>query len=70
MCVFSRSVVSDSLQPMDCGPPAFSIHGIFSARVTGVGCHSKRIHMKPLLYLLKLFPTGAHVSSIDAAVHL
>ena len=25
--------------PMDCSPPGSSIHGIFQARVTGVGCH-------------------------------
>ena len=26
------SVMSDSLQPMDCSPPGFSVHGIFQAR--------------------------------------
>ena len=25
--------------PMDCGPPGFSIHGFFSGKSTGVGCH-------------------------------
>ena len=29
----SRSVVSDSSNPMDCSPPGSSIHGIFQARV-------------------------------------
>ena len=29
----SRSAVSDSRDPMDCSPPASSIHGIFQARV-------------------------------------
>ena len=29
----SRSVVSDSSDPMDCSLPGFSIHGIFQARV-------------------------------------
>ena len=29
---FSHSVVSDSLQPMDCSPPGSSVHGIFQAR--------------------------------------
>ena len=24
---------------MDCGPPGSSVHGIFQARSTGVGCH-------------------------------
>ena len=31
MCV-SRSVVSDSLQPVDCSPPGSSVHGILQAR--------------------------------------
>ena len=30
---WSRSVVSDSSDPMDCSPPGFSIHGILQARV-------------------------------------
>ena len=30
---WSRSVVSDSPQPMDCSPPGSSVHGIFQARV-------------------------------------
>ena len=25
--------------PMDCSLPGFSIHGVFQARITGVGCH-------------------------------
>ena len=25
--------------PMDCSPPGFSVHGIFQATVTRVGCH-------------------------------
>ena len=25
--------------PMDCSPPGSSVHGIFQARVLGVGCH-------------------------------
>ena len=29
---FSRSVMSDSLQPHDCGPPGSSVHGILQAR--------------------------------------
>ena len=31
--LLSRSVVSNSLRPMDCSPPGSSIHGIFQARV-------------------------------------
>ena len=30
---WSRSVMSDSSDPMDCSLPGFSIHGIFQARV-------------------------------------
>ena len=30
---FSRSVVSDSLQPMDCSPPGSSVHRILQARI-------------------------------------
>ena len=30
---WSRSVVSDSCNPMDCSPPGSSVHGIFQARV-------------------------------------
>ena len=29
----SRSVVPNSLQPMDCSPPGSSVHGIFQARI-------------------------------------
>ena len=29
----SHSVVSDSLQPMDCSPPGSSVHGILQARI-------------------------------------
>ena len=29
----SRSVVSDSSDPMDCSPPGSSVHGIFQAKV-------------------------------------
>ena len=31
--VLSHSVISDSLQPMDCSPPGFCIHGILQARI-------------------------------------
>ena len=31
--VLSRSVVSNSLQPMDCSPPGSSVRGIFQARI-------------------------------------
>ena len=31
-CVWVASVVSDSLRPMDCSPPGFSLHGILQAR--------------------------------------
>ena len=37
--VWSRSVVSDSCDPMDCSPPGSSVHGILQAKNTVVGCH-------------------------------
>ena len=30
---WSRSVVSDSLQPVDCSPPNSSVHGILQAKI-------------------------------------
>ena len=30
---WSRSVMSDSLQSVDCSPPSFSVHGILQARI-------------------------------------
>ena len=45
----SRSVVSDSCDPMDCRHlPCSSIHGIFPGKSTGVGCH---------FLLQRIFPT-------------
>ena len=35
----SRSVMSDSCNPMDCSPPGSSVHGLFPGKNTGVGCH-------------------------------
>ena len=35
--VFSRSVMSDSCNPMDCSPPGSSVH--CPSNNTGVGCH-------------------------------
>ena len=32
LCV-SCSVLSDSVQPMDCSPPGFSVRGILQARI-------------------------------------
>ena len=38
VCVMlSRSVVSDSLGPMDCSPPGLSVHGDSPGKNTGVG---------------------------------
>ena len=39
VCV-SRSVVSDSSQPMDCSPPGSSVHGILQARILEWGAIS------------------------------
>ena len=36
---FSHSVVSDSCDPIDCSLPGSSLHGVFSGKNTGVGCH-------------------------------
>ena len=44
----SLSHVSDSLQPVDCSPPSFSIHRILQARMLGVACH---------FLLWEIFPT-------------
>ena len=30
---FSRSIMSDSCDPVDCSPPGSSVHGIFQARI-------------------------------------
>ena len=41
MCaVLSCSVASNSLRPMDCSPPGFSVHGDSSGKNTGVGCRA------------------------------
>ena len=40
LCALSRSVVSDSLQPMDCSPPGSSVHRDSPGKNTGVGCHA------------------------------
>ena len=36
----SRSVMSGSLDTMDCSPPGSSVHEILQARILGVGCHA------------------------------
>ena len=41
--VLSQSVMSDSLDPVDCSPPGSSVHGDFPGKNTGVGCHV-RLH--------------------------
>ena len=38
--VLSRSVVSDSCDPIDYSPPASSVHGDSPGKNTGVGCHA------------------------------
>ena len=41
MCaVCAHSVMSDSLQLLDCIPPCSSIHGDSQGKNTGVGCHA------------------------------
>ena len=40
-CAVPRgSVMSNSLQPMDCLPPGSSVHGDSPSKNTGVGCHA------------------------------
>ena len=46
--VLSHSVISNSLDPMDCNPPGTSVHGDSPGKNTGVGCHA---------LLQALFPT-------------
>ena len=40
---WSRSVVSDSSDPMDCSPPGSSVHGIFQAKVLEWGAIEKAV---------------------------
>ena len=40
MCMLDCSVLSNSLDPMDCGPPGSSVHGIFQARILEWGAIS------------------------------
>ena len=46
--LLSRSVMSNSLQPMDCILPDSSVHGDSPGKNTGVGCHR---------FLQGVFPT-------------
>ena len=39
LLLFTHSAVSHSCNPLDCTPPGSSVHGIFQARNTGMGCH-------------------------------
>ena len=55
LSLFSRSVVSNSCDPMDFSPPGSSVHGDFPGKNTGVGCH----------FLLQgIFPTQGLNSSL------
>ena len=36
--VLSRSIMSDSVRPMDYSPPGSSVHGDSPGKNTGVGC--------------------------------
>ena len=38
--VLSCSVVSDSVQPMECSPPGSSVRGDFPGKNTGMDCHA------------------------------
>ena len=42
--------------PMGCSPPGSSIHGVFQAKNTGVGCHCLLRPYNPALSLLGIYP--------------
>ena len=50
---WSRSVVSNSSDPMDCSLPGFSFHGIFQAKVLewGAIAFSELAYNKPLFHV-------------------
>ena len=57
MCVLSLSVMSKSLDLMDCSPPGFSVHGDSPGKNTGVGCHA---------FLQGIFPTRDQILQADS----
>ena len=48
---WSRSVVSDSWDPMDCSPPGSSVHGILQARALEWGVPSHLGHHRALSWV-------------------
>ncbi|CAN0038322.1 unnamed protein product [Rangifer tarandus platyrhynchus] len=72
MKVKSESEVAQSCltlcDPMDCSLPGSSIHGIFQARVTGVGCHWL-LRKSSLLLLLSHFSRVQLCATPQMAAH-
>ena len=58
---WSRSVVSDSLWPMDCSPPSSSIHGILQARILEWVWSAAY-----LIHSIQLLPSKPHHPTIKA----
>ena len=60
MCVCQiASVVSDSLQPVDCSPPASSVHGILQAKILEwVSMSSSSWHLLDVISYLSVDKVG------------
>ena len=66
MCcaVLSRSLVSDSWDPMDCSPPDSSVHGNSPGKNTGGGCHALLQGIFPTQYCRRILYWLNHQSSL------
>ena len=62
---WSRSVMSESSDSMDCSLPGSSVHGIFLGKSTGVGCHCLL-----QIYLSRRNQTVFNIKSLKAALIL
>ena len=75
VCVFSRSEMSDSLQPMDCSLPGSSVYGDSPGKNTGLGCHvllqaifltqGSNPHLIYLLHCRQIFYLLSHQGSLS-----
>ena len=64
---WSRSVVSNSSNPMDCSPPGSSVHGIFQAKVLEWGAIAFSIYMYTYLQIhshMYMCPKHTHMHHI------
>ena len=50
----SRSVVSDSSDPMDCSLPGFSVHGIFQAKVLEWGAIASYQMVRKIIVIIEM----------------